>query len=290
MVIALDGFDIRYCPKRFVDKITQREYGFYDVGMLEKTFTPICFSAILTGKDPRSFGYSGDFISNKYGKGFQNWLRPLFWIRRNIFGFVKSFGIHKRMIKNELLDTKTIDRNMNEAMKKNTIINRLTEENFSVYSPNVPSYSEKMKDIDHIASLIGKPLFHRMNFIDDLYDKIVFNWYQMLDNLPDNDLIFFYSKLPDEAHHLLSHILEYNKIIEYIYDKLCNLPMLFDLKDVAILILSDHGFSHRFTDLGKDIHGTHSNTGFWSTNVDTNIRPRVVFDFYDLIYELVVYH
>jgi 2,3-bisphosphoglycerate-independent phosphoglycerate mutase len=146
-----------------------------------------------------------------------------------------------------------------------------------------------MKDIDHIASLIGKSLFYRMNFINELYDKINNNWYQMLDSLPDYDLIFFYSKLPDEAHHLLSHILEYDKIIEFIYNKLCNLPMLFDLKDVAILILSDHGFSHSFTNLGKEIYGTHSNTGFWSTNVETNIKPRVVFDFYDLIYELVVY-
>lgn len=290
LIVALDGFDIRYCPREYVNKITQKEFGVYDVSILERTFTPICFSSLITGKDPREFGYTQDLIVKRYASGYSHIMKLLYWIRRNLFGWVKSFGLRQKMVKTGQFDITKIDRNMTDEMKRHTIFNFLHEKGFDIYAPSVPSYSEDLafRKRGHVAKLIGTPTLARKKFVDDAFKDIILpDWLDCVDHLKDNDLIFYYSKLPDEAHHTLSHISEFNDIIHNTYKKVCSLPTLYELNKIAILILSDHGFTHEFTPEGKEVYGNHSNLGFWSINVDINNKPRTVFDFHDLILELV---
>ena len=110
-------------------------------------------------------------------------------------------------------------------------------------------------------------------------------WLKNLGELDGYDLTFIYSPLPDVAHHLIHHVDEM-MMLEHVYRSLYDLPMLFKLKDIAVLIISDHGYNHKFNEVGKDVGGEHSAVGFWSVNVDIDTKPKTIFDFHDLIYEL----
>jgi hypothetical protein len=288
IVVALDGFDLRYCPKKYLDKITQVQYGIYDISFLEKSYTPICFSALLTGKDPRCFGYTGDFISGKYQSGFINWMKPLFWIRRNLFGWIKSFSVHKTLVKRNIIVLDKVDRNMTEDMKKFTIFNELKRLGYKIYPINVPSFNEDLFFRKKMGKLYNASFIERKKELKNMISIVRKRWFKVFENIKENDLIFFYSNLPDEAHHLLKNILNFSEILKPTYESLCELPFLFEMKDIAILILSDHGYNHSFNEKGLDVDGGHSKTGFWSVNRETIIKPKTIFDFYDLIYELVV--
>jgi bisphosphoglycerate-independent phosphoglycerate mutase (AlkP superfamily) len=117
--------------------------------------------------------------------------------------------------------------------------------------------------------------------------SITERWLETLNALDHHDLLIMYSILPDKAHHLIHHK---NEIIllKQVYQHLYSLPLMFELKNVAFLILSDHGYLNVFDDkTGKEIEGTHSSRGFWSLNMETDVKPTTVLDFYSIIHELV---
>ncbi len=95
VVLALDGLESSFLDKFNLDAFKQTHHGTYDVNMLERVFTPICFASILTGKDPRSFGYTQSYLTKAYERGYPSWMKPLYWVRRNLFGWVKSFGVRR---------------------------------------------------------------------------------------------------------------------------------------------------------------------------------------------------
>jgi hypothetical protein len=109
-----------------------------------------------------------------------------------------------------------------------------------------------------------------------------------LTEFENNDLTFIYSQIPDYAHHLVHHINDMS-LVKHTYEKLKELPFLFDLQKMAVLILSDHGYNHKFDEnTGKDIEGGHSDKGFWSTNVEIEKEPNSIFDLHNLILELLI--
>jgi len=287
IVLALDGFEISFMEKLGLDEFKQKNYGTYDVSMLERTFTPICFAAILSGKDPRDFGYTHKYLTKAYQEGYPPWLKPIYWIRRNFFGWVKSFGIRTELAKKGVFKLEEVQRNLNEDMKKHTILRRLEMEGHSINPIDIPSYNEEFSTAHAMfPNYINKELYIRQTYLRDLMKKIIQKWLNAIEAIDKHDLTFIYSKLPDVAHHLISHVNEL-PLIEEIYVQLSEIPYLFELKNVAVLILSDHGYKHRFREDGKDIEGDHHPFGFWSINVDTTIKPATVFDFYGLIHELV---
>ena len=103
-------------------------------------------------------------------------------------------------------------------------------------------------------------------------------WKRAINAIPDHDLVVFYSPFPDFAHHVLFRTQEIVYVKKY-YIQLENLPFLKELKNIATLIVSDHGFIHE--------KHTHSNHGFWSLNIDLPLKPKTILDFYKIVLRLV---
>jgi hypothetical protein len=287
VVLALDGLESSFLEKYGLDAFKQSYYGSYDVSMLERLFTPICFAAILTGRDTRSFGYTQNYITKAYERGYPSWLKPFYWIRRNLFGWVKSFGIRDDMAKVGVFDLTKVHRNLNDEMKAYTIFQKLETEGYLVNPVGIPSYNEEFFDSHaQFPHYINKELSARKGYIRDILQSFRKTWLTGISEINEYDLTFIYSPLPDIAHHLVAHVDELEFMHE-IYENLSELPLLFDLKNIALMIISDHGYRHKFREDGKDIEGDHHPIGFWSLNVPTKVKPTIVFDFYDLIYELV---
>jgi hypothetical protein len=287
VVLALDGLESSFVDKFNLDAFKQTHHGTYDVSMLERTFTPICFAAILTGKDPRDFGYTQSYLTKAYERGYPSWMKPLYWVRRNLFGWVKSFGVRDDLAKAGVFDLTKVHRNLDDEMKKNTIFHRLESEGYTVNPVGIPSYNEEFFDSHaQFPNYIGKDLFLRRDYVTTILDSVRETWLSSLSEIDEYDLTFVYSPLPDVAHHLIAHQDEL-ELLEEVYDNLSRLPLLFEMKNIALLILSDHGYEHRFREDGKDVEGDHHPSGFWSLNIKTRVQPTTVFDFYDLIHELV---
>ena len=287
LILALDGLDISYVDKFKLDKFKQESHGIYDVGTLERVFTPIVFAAVLSGKDPRTFGYTQNYITKAYERGYPSWIKPFYWVRRNIFGWVRNFGIRDDMAKAGIFDLTKVHRNLTTKMKERTIFNKLIAEGYKVNPVGIPSYNEEFFDSHaQFPNYINKDLFTRKHYIMNIMDFVKKTWLTNLTNMEDYDLTFIYSPLPDIAHHLITHETEI-ELLREVYSELSTLPFLFELKNTALLIMSDHGYEHKFREDGKDVDGDHHPLGFWSLNVHTDTKPVVVFDFYDLIYELV---
>ena len=177
---------------------------------------------------------------------------------------------------------------MTEDLKELTILRKLEGEGYQVKTDNVPSYDEDPQSNfrGHMFHLIGGGYKERDEHVNELLIATRKRWLRNLNELSLYDLMFVYSPLPDTAHHLVHHVDEMI-LLERVYRCLRDLPMLFSLNDVALLILSDHGYVHQFNEAGKDIGAEHSTLGFWSVNVDIDLEPKSVFDFHDLIYDLV---
>lgn len=287
IVLALDGLEPSFIEKMGLEDFKQEDFGTHDVSMLERIFTPICFAAILTGKDPRSLGYSQAYISQAYQKGYPRWLKPLYWIRRNLFGWVGSIGIRDELAKAGVFDLTKVHRNLNQDMKEHTILNKLKKNGYRVNPIDIPSYNEEFSTSHaQFPNYINKEKNIRQEYLRKLMNGVRTSWLKGIKCLAENDLTFIYSPLPDVGHHLISHITEVH-MIEEVYKELSRLPFLFELKHVAVLIMSDHGYEHRFREDGKDVDGDHSQRGFWSMNVKTKKKPESVLDFHDLIQELV---
>jgi hypothetical protein len=287
VVLALDGLESSYIEKFRLTRLKQQIHSTYDVSMLERIFTPICFAAILTGRDPDTIGYTQNYITKAYERGYPNWLRPLYWIRRNFFGWVKSFGVRDDMAKAGVFDLTRVHRNLTEEMKEHTIFNKLTREGYKVNPVGIPSYNEEFFDSHaQFPHYVNEELFIRKKYIMKILGSVKKTWLTGIYGINEYDLTFIYSPLPDIAHHLTAHIDEL-EILQKVYKQLNGLPFLSDLRNIALLIMSDHGYKHKFREDGKDVEGDHYPSGFWSLNVRTEHIPKTVFDFHDLIYELV---
>jgi hypothetical protein len=287
VVLALDGLELSIIERFGIDAFKQTIHGTYNVSMLERVFTPICFAAILTGKDPRSFGYTQNYLTKAYERGYPFWMKPFSWVRRNLFGWVKSFGVRDDLAKAGVFDLTKVHRNLDDEMRENTIFHGLKSEGYRVNPVGIPSYNEEFFDSHaQFPNYIGKDLFLRREYITSILDSVKETWLSTISEIDDYDLTFIYSPLPDVAHHLIAHEEELG-LLKEVYDSLCRLPLLFELKNIALLILSDHGYEHRFREDGKDIEGDHHPFGFWSLNTSTEVRPTTVFDFHKLLHELV---
>jgi hypothetical protein len=284
IVLALDALDHRLVEEWHLTKFQQKVHGTYDVTGIEAISTPICFSAILTGEDPRKYGYTLQFIMKE---GYNPLLRPLFWFRMKFLRGLKSTGFKKRARKQGLF--KVNRRNMTERMRKKTIFHRISEMGLTVVADNVPSYNEIPKENfrGEMLKYVGKPFALRDEFIRENVTSIRKRWMDNVTNFGDSDLTFIYSQVPDYAHHLVHHEDEM-PMVKRTYETLQELPFLFELQNVAVLILSDHGYQHIFDEeTGKDTEGGHSDKGFWSSNVGIEAKPETVFDLHNLILELV---
>ena len=84
IVLALDALESTLIDLWSLDEFKQKHFGLYDTSQLEALSTPICFSAILTGKNPKTYGYTLSYLTQNLDHGYSPWLRPLVWMRRTL--------------------------------------------------------------------------------------------------------------------------------------------------------------------------------------------------------------
>jgi len=159
---------------------------------------------------------------------------------------------------------------------------------FKIVTDNIPSYDEVPINNYRgmLINYIGSNYNIRRNFILEIMDSMKIRWLKNIEKLTESDILFVYFPLPDYAHHLIHKKNEMNMLKE-VYDFFRKLPFLFNLKNVAVLIISDHGYKHKFNEEEKDIEGNHNPLGFWSLNIDIGTIPETIFDISNLIYSLV---
>ena len=135
LILALDGLEHSLIDEWGYNEFKQKIHGTYDAGLIEKLTTPICFSAILTGMDPRVFGYTFEYITQHESSGYASWLRPLYWFRKTFIKKNMDLGFRKMAKKSGIFQTHKIKRNMSETMKQNTILHKLKKEGLLTRDP-----------------------------------------------------------------------------------------------------------------------------------------------------------
>jgi hypothetical protein len=287
-ILALDGLEHSLIEKWNLTGLMQHKHGTHDASGLEVLTTPICFSAILFGEDPRIYGYTYNFFLKGYDYGYNSLLRPFFWFRRKLFSRWKDLGLRKKAIEIGAFKTNLVRNNMSEEMRNHTILRKLEKEGYSIKTDNIPAYDEIPKENLRglLFKMIGKPLYKRQEHVNELMNVVRMRFIRNIEEIPNRDLIFIYSPLPDIAHHLVHERQDMELMLRNVYEKLDRLVSDFALKKIAMLILSDHGFNHSFDENGKCIEAEHGIQGFWSVNIDSE-GAKTIFDFHDLIYNLI---
>ena len=287
-IFALDGLEYNLVHKWKLKSLMQLRYDTYNASGLELLTTPICFSAILFGEDPRNHGFTFDYVTKGSASGYYPLLRPLYWFRRKLLWKWKDLGLRKEAIKIGGFNAQKVRYNMSEEMRNHTVLKKLEKEGYRIKTDNIPSYDEVPKQNlrGTLFQMIGKALYKRQEYIDELMNIIRKRFIRNIEEIPNQDMIFIYSPLPDIAHHLVHEEQDIELLLRNVYKGLDELVGNFLLKNVAMLILSDHGFNHSFDRTGKCIENEHSIRGYWSLNLEIE-GAETIFDFHDLIYKLI---
>ena len=278
LIICLDGLELNYVLKWNLKGLLQKNYGTHDVSMIERIYTPLIWSAFLTGQNPQEIGYTMEYIEKQRINAYPSILRTFALLRKRFLP-KKNLNLRRLAMKLGIYDMKKT--NMPTNIRKQTFVSKLRDEGYNVYIEEFPSYNEFEKEL---FARIDPGLYLRRSFderfrrVKESWDFTIKRWIRVLHVIPTHDLILFYTNFPDSAHHVLFKEEELIFVKDF-YLKLENLPFLKDLKNIVKLIVSDHGFIHN--------EHTHSNYGFWSSNINLPYEPKTVFDFHDLIIKLV---
>lgn len=270
VIICLDGLDPGLVREWNLKNLLQKYNGVHDIGMIEKNYTPLLFSAFLTGKNPKKYGYTYDYIMQR--RNFR--YNTLFKLHDYIGG---TLGLRKIFDKLGFLDRQKrfIASNMNTAQKYYTFIIELNTLGKTTSCIDLPSYNEYVNDPLYRQTfwdLIKKDRNTRRKAVREILYHTLNKWHMFKFTIPHTSVSIYYSCLPDMAHHLLFKDGE----IVYVKDIYLKLnDLVGSLKESDILVFSDHGFNHD--------EYFHSERGLWSTNYKLSDKPTSILDFHDVI-------
>lgn len=283
LIIGLDGLDYDLVTKWDLRVFKQKIYGKHYVGSANKLYTPILWGMFLTGLNVEKLGYNLNSLKEKRAMDSLKWsfLKKLYLIRKRVP--VKELGLRKILVSLGLAKRYPASI-MPEYLLKKTFLEKAKELSLKVCAIEVPGYNEEInEEYRSLCSMyVFKSLREKLSYINEIMGdcnrrilrslNYVINYY---------DLIFVYLPLPDIAHHLLfkslKEIVELRKIYGKLEKKIQQLTSYANMKDYAILIVSDHGFDMK--------NYYHSLWGFWSLNKNIEIANKLkrITDFYDLI-------
>ncbi len=278
-VIGLDCLEYEDVLSWKLDNLMQRYYGRYDVKPAVKEgnplYTPLIWASFLTGNPSYRYGFSSESLGRRtWGKFYL-----LYKIRR----MIPIRNLHLRRVAINLR-IKNLDcgmERMPEEARRDTFLQIAESKGYRVWAKEIPSYNDDLiaRYRMSIGLVYNRPLEEKLEALGRVFSDVERLWREALLALPDHDLVMFYSPLPDFAHHMfptkkMKHRLRMYDVYKRLNEMVSSAP-----DDAAKLIVSDHGF-----DSGKF---THSDYGFWSSNVPLPREPKTVLDFKSIVLDLL---
>lgn len=288
-VIGLDGLDYnhvkRWNMKGFMQKFYGKHYVKVAVKRGEPLYTPLLWTAFLTGFPAYIHGMEIKKVLMEREKAAWGKLYPLFKLRTLIP--VKNLSLRWLMIKLGLRkvdfsyqEVKGLEK-MPENARSVTFLEEAKRMGYKTWSKEIPAYNdEKIAAYRmNISQLYYKPIKERLKGIKHVFKSVRELWEESLYALTHYDLVMFYSPLPDFAHHMFpTKRLRHRLILHKMYKMLENMVKTAP-NNIAKIIVSDHGFDDR--------NFTHSDYGFWSSNVSLPEEPKTIIDFKKIILRLL---
>ena len=171
-------------------------------------------------------------------------------------------------------------------LKKETVVAEAEKLGYRVWIKEFPSYNdEKVAELRaFLREYFYTDLKERLKLLEGIYLFSIELLKESMEMVNENDLVLYYSPLIDYANHMLYRPKKpkpmlYLSIFYRRMDRLIE-SISHKLKDTAILIVSDHGY-----DPSKH---EHSRYGFWSSNVNLEMKPKCITDFKSIILDLLI--
>ena len=274
-ILAVDGLEHDFVVKHGLKNLLQEEYG--RVQIPKETYvrgiegevvpyTPIIWACFLTGRLPQEHGVYSDGRWNNRVLNFISKLsvkHGLLWIRGK-GKYLEKLGFKRKSFTKEDYKIKTIF--------------DLTDKWIQVNVPTVDSRwkmalvpNESNLSLEEIAKL---RLEHFYRVRREVMEKVGGEW----------NLFMGYTRIVDVYGHMYwgleGKMLEvYGLMNDFVRELKKKLP-----KEVFFLIVSDHGM-RRIE--GLRYGGTHSDHGFYSTNIKVGLGNPKMTDFYHLIEKIL---
>ena len=298
IVLGIDGLDYGLVERWNIEEFKQKSYGKHDVTIAirkgDPIYTPLIWYSFLLGKPSYLYGLTLDYISYKRNKESYGFLAPLYEIRFKLFGR-RKIGLRKLLKKiglynsSKLLKTNKLVESIPRDVLKDTFVEVARKKGFRVLIKDFPGINDKFYERIRLSFLryFDASLEVKVTKLNKLMQYAIESLNEVFENIRNYDLILYYTGIIDEAQHMLYRKgrLRMITLLASYYKKLAkNIGLLnrkysHELKNTAILIVSDHGY---------DPHEhTHSKYGIWSLNISVHEKPKTILDFKDLILKLL---
>ena len=284
IVLGIDGLEYNLAKKWGMKGLLQKYYGKHDVSVIKPLYTPILWSAILVGVDPREHGFSIHDIDRKRAVyGYHPVLRYSYLLLRKITK--RKTGLRSLLAKLGLFSYNRIKKGVSDIERMPTelrnlsVIEVLKSRGYKVWVKEFPSYNDEVFSRARLTTIgltkekIWKNRFKRI----EVYRQYTLRFFQeMIENLDSYDVFFYYTPLIDMAEHVFSRSFDlWGKTRLYRYYREVEQLVVKINSKYPTLIVSDHGFDFK--------KHTHSDYGFWSVNYTPPFTPKTIFDFKNLI-------
>jgi len=293
-VFGVDGLEAKLVEGWELKDFMQKYWGIHDVltvlGKEEKLYTPIIWGAFLLGKPPSLYGFNFSNIREQRLKIAYGSLYPLYCFKRRLFPG-KSFGLRKIMQKIGLFSTERLKvgmpkvEHLPEEAISDTIIGKVKQLGYRVWVKEFPAYNDEKiaKFRVYMRQYFDADLKLRLKYLNEIYEIAYDIYEEALSKADEYDLILYYNPVIDYANHMLFRPRNYKLMVHLAsyYRKVGKMVknVREELKNTAILVVSDHGYDPKIHD--------HSNYGFWSSNVQLPEKPLTILHFHRIILHLL---
>lgn len=293
-MLCIDGLEVSLVKLWNLDAFLQKIWGVHDVTAAiepgEVLYTPLLWGAFLTGKRLSSEEYSFPKLLATRTKIAYGPLFPLYYLRVRL---LPRGNLHLRKLLQRLRlynEDRVVERFANierlpDSIIKDTLVSKAREDGYTVWIKEFPSFNENIiaKLRAKFSSIFDKGLDERIRALNGIYNYSLRMLNEAIAAMQKSDLVFYYTPLIDYANHALFRPKK-AKLMLYLalyYKRVARLVKRVSdaCKNVAILVVSDHGYD--------PLRHDHSNYGFWSSNTPLPSEPKTILDFFDIILSLL---
>jgi hypothetical protein len=267
LILGLDGLEHSLVKRWNLSKLIQVFQGEFYVGNISKLYTPLIWSSILCGFNVENRGYSHEEAVRKS----MGVLGILHAVKKRVMGVENRSWLARKILK-KIGFLRPPNFIMPEKLMEETFLRIMGRQKYDIFVLEVPGYNEMINGVFRMKMAkmaVSGTKKVKIAFIEEVKQDTMNRLLKTKQALRKNDVVMFYSPLPDLAHHLFFKGFKDRIRIGALYKWIEHSVFELVLKDAYklnfnVLILSDHGF-----DMKKCYH---SKYGYWSANFQTQIK------------------
>ena len=187
IVLGIDGLEYTLAKKWNMKGFLQKYHGKHDVSVIKPLYTPILWSAILVGVDPRKYGFSIHDIDKKRAVyGYHPILKYSYLVLRKFTK--KRIGVRSFLAKLGLYSYERIKKGtphiekMPKKLREISAIEILKKKGYKVWVKEFPSYNDEVFSQARLTTIgltkekLWKNRFKRIN----VYRKYTLTFFEEL--------------------------------------------------------------------------------------------------------------